>query len=190
MAFIPEIDGTSSNPAPTQRPAPPATQRPATVVKPKVASNPTGGYAKPVQRPAPVMDINTYLNQDAGYQQQLRELAKALSDFGSDLTRRRGDLTTGYESSLKALGDQKDLDLQAMQDDFGARGLLRSGLYTDAVGKYNTEYNNRVTDLGTQQNQALAALLQQQNQFQSSNDLQTQAAREAAIRRRAETLGV
>ena len=162
--------------------------------KPKVSSNSRGNYARPVAPPAtkpgPVMDINAFLNQDAGYQQQLREFAKTLSDFTGDVTRRRGDMTTNFGTSKKALEDQRVLDLKAIEDDFGARGLLRSGLYADARGNYEQEYGNRLTDLTNQQNQALAALLSEEGQFKASQDLKQQAAREDAIRRRAELMGV
>lgn len=177
-------------PAPTQRPKSTAPHPAA----PKISTNSSGNYARPAapppSGPGPVPDINAFLNSDAGYQQQLRELAKALQDFGADYTRRKGNLESAYGTSTKALGDQRTLDLKALEDDFGARGLAHSGLYGDAVGKYETEYNNRVTDLANQQNQALAALLQEQQQYQSAQDLKTQAAKEQAIQRRAQQYGV
>lgn len=176
-------------------PTPPKPQPPKTVaIKSKVSSNSKGNYARPVAppttKPGPVVDINAFLNQDAGYQQQLREFAKAMQDFTADVTRRRGDLTTNFDTSKKALADQRLIDLKNIEDDYGARGLLRSGLYGKAVGDYESEYGNRVTDLSNQQNQALAQLLSEEGQFKSANDLKTQAAREDAIRRRAEMYGV
>lgn len=162
--------------------------------KPKISANASGNYARPVAppttQPGPVVDINAYLNQDAGYQQQLREFAKAMQDFTGDVTRRRGDLGSNFDTSKKALGDQRELDLKGIEDDYGARGLIRSGLYADARGNYEKEYGNRVTDLSNQQNQALAALMGEEGQFKSAQDLKTQAAREDAIRRRAELMGV
>lgn len=182
--------GTGSSTVVTQRPKVSA----GAASKPKVSANPKGNYARPVAPPAtqpgPVMDINAYLNQDAGYQQQLREFAKAMQDFTGDITRRRGDLGSNFDTSKKALADQRELDLKGIEDDYGARGLIRSGLYADARGNYEKEYGNRVTDLSNQQNQALAALLGEEGQFRSAQDLKQQAAREDAIRRRAELLGV
>jgi hypothetical protein len=183
---------TGSAPPPVQRPR--SSAPPPRNPGPRVSTNSRGNYARPVAPPAtkpgPVMDINAFLNQDAGYQQQLREFAKSVQDFTADVGRRRGNLESDYGTSSKALSDQRGLDLQAMTDDYGARGLLRSGLFADANSKYETEYNNRVTDLANRKEQALAALLQEQSQFQSAQDLQSQAAREAAIRRRAEQYGV
>jgi hypothetical protein len=136
------------------------------------------------------MDINAFLNSDAGYQQSLREFGKAMQDFSADATRRKGNLESDYGTSKKALEDQRGLDLQALQDDYGARGLIRSGLYSDANAKYETEYGARQTDLSNRQNQALQALLQEQQQFQSASDVKQQTAKEQALRRRAEQYGV
>lgn len=175
------------------RPAPPPAPAP-----PIQASN-TGQYSRPspppTTSPGPVPqlsgnDLESYLGGDSGYQQQLRQLGQALADFTADATRRKGSLETDFASSQKAMSDQRGLDLDMLKDDFGARGLLRSGLYGDAVGKYETEYNTRNTDLQRRQQEAMGALTQEQGRFGSQQELQKQAARESAIRRRAESLGV
>jgi hypothetical protein len=88
------------------------------------------------------------------------------------------------------MNDQKKIDLNNLEADYGARGVLRSGLYGKAVGDYNNEFNTRMTDLTTKEKDALAGLDQEKTRFTSQQDLQTQAAREAAIRRRAEQYGL
>lgn len=161
-------------------------------------SSSSGRYSAPSSVPAsnpgpiqPVVpDINTFLNQDSGYQQQLRDFTNALAQFNADITRRKGILESDYGTSKKAMEDQKVKDLLALQDDYGARGVLRSGLYGKAVGDYNTEFGNRMTDLSNKQTQALDALTQETNRYKSQQDLQQQAAREEAIRRRAAQYGV
>lgn len=150
-------------------------------------SVPSGGQG-PIQPVAP--DINTFLNQDSGYQQQLRDFANALAQFNADITRRKGILDSDYATSQKAMNDQKVKDLLSLQDDYGARGLIHSGLYGKAVGDYNSEFGNRMTDLTNKQTQASDQLNQETNRFKSQNDLQQQAAREEAIRRRASQYGV
>lgn len=142
----------------------------------------------PVQPVAP--DIDTFLNQDTGYQQQLRDFANLLSQFNADVTRRRGSLEGEYNLSTKAMNDQKGIDLDNLEADYGARGVLRSGLYGKAVGDYNTEFNTRMTDLTRRQKEALGQLDQEKGRYTSQQDLQKQAAREQAIRRRAEQYGV
>ena len=163
-----------------------------------VSSRSSGRYSAPTSVPAsspgpiqPVVpDINTFLNQDSGYQQQLRDFTNALAQFNADVTRRKGILESDYGTSKKAMEDQKVKDLLSLQDDYGARGILRSGLYGKAVGDYNTEFGTRMTDLGNKQTQALDALTQESNRYKSQQDLQQQAAREEAIRRRAAQFGV
>jgi len=165
---------------------------------PKTTVRSSGRYSAPSSVPAsnpgpiqPVVpDINSFLNQDAGYQQQLRDFTNALAQFNADVTRRKGILESDYGTSKKAMEDQKVKDLLSLQDDYGARGILRSGLYGKAVGDYETEFGNRMTDLGNKQTQALDALNQEGNRFKSQQDLQQQAAREDAIRRRAAQYGV
>ncbi len=160
-----------------------------------VQSNSMGQYSTPINmpsssQPGPVPDLEAFLTGDTGYQQQLRDYQKTLSDFTADTTRRKGTLESEYGLSSKALGDQRVKDLGLMEDDYGSRGLLRSGLYGKAVGDYETEYGQRSSDLARRQQDALAALEQETGAFSSQQKLQEQAAREAAIRRRAETYGI
>jgi hypothetical protein len=174
-------------PAPPPPPAPP------------IQASSTGQYSRPsavpASNPGPIQqlsgnDLEAYLGGDSGYQQQLRQLGQALADFTADATRRKGSLETDFATSQKAMADQRLLDLDMLKDDYGARGLLRSGLYADSVGKYETEFNTRNSDLQRRQQEAMGALTQEQGRFSSQQELQKQAARESAIRRRAESLGV
>lgn len=170
------------------------TSTPAPYTPPRITSTSSGQYTKPVSVPTAsagaIPDINAFLGSDSSYQDQLRQFAQALSDMQADVTRRRGSLTSNYDTSSKALADQRVKDLADMEADYGARGLLRSGLYAKAQGDYETEYGNRVTDLTNQENDALSQLDQQLSQYQTQQQLQEQAAREAAIARRAAQYGV
>lgn len=147
-----------------------------------------GGTPAPAAPAAP--DLSTFLNQDSDYQNQLAQFANNLAQFMADATRRRGIIESDYGTSKKAMDDQKVIDLNNLEADYGARGILRSGLYGKAVGDYNTEFDNRATDLLNKEKQGLGALDQEQQRYKSQNTLQQQQAREAAIRRRAEQYGV
>jgi len=170
---------------------------PGTGVRPKSSGRYSAPQSVPQANPGPIApvtppppSIDDFLNSDSGYQQQLREFANALGLFDADVTRRRGTLEQDYNSSKKAMEDQRVKDLDLLEDDYGARGILRSGLYADAVGDYEQEYGTRQSDLLRRQNDALATLDTEGNRFRSQQDLQKQAAREAAIRRRAEQYGI
>lgn len=156
-------------------------------------SGPPGAQAGPISGPGgngSAPDLNTFLNQDSGYQQQMSEFGNALQQFLADITRRKGSLQTDYDSSVKAMGDQKVLDLKGLEDSYGSRGIIHSGLYGKAVGDYNNEFDTRSQQLAKGETDALSGLDQQQGQFQSQQQLQQEAARQAAIRRRADTYGV
>lgn len=175
------------------RPVPAPTPRPS--YTPPVFANSTGQYNSrptdvPTAQAGPVPDINAYLGGDSGYQSQLAQIAKALTDFQADSGRRKGVLDTEFSTSDKALRDQRGMDMESIKDDYGARGLLRSGLFGKAVGDYDTEFNNRIAELSRRQADALALLQQETGQFSSQQELTKQQAREQAIRRRAEQFGV
>lgn len=174
--------------------SPPRRTGTATPSKPRVSSNSSGQYSKPMAVPGAtaggIPDIGGFLNSDISYQDQLRQFAQALADMNADVTRRRGSLQSQYGQSQKAMGDQRTKDLSDLEADYGSRGLLRSGLYAKAQGDYETEYNTRLADLSRQQTDAMSQLDQELNQFTSQQNLQSQAAKEAAIRRRAEQYGV
>lgn len=160
---------------------------------PRVSTGPTGSYsARPVApmavNPGPI-DINSWLGTDTDYQNNIRNLQLALSNFNSDVTRRQGLVGTDFATNEHALEAQKVQDLKNLEADWAGRGLLRSGLYADAVGNYNTEWDQRASDLASSRDNALAQLLQEQQAFSTQQSLDTQAAREAAIRRRAASLG-
>lgn len=168
--------------------------RPAPTPPPAVTTNSSGQYVRPMAppqaTPGPVPDINAYLGQDSGYQDQLRQYALALNNFMADITRRRGTLETDYGTSKKAMDDQRIKDLDLLEDDYGARGLLRSGLYATAVGDYEKEFGERTSDLARRQQEALAALTQEEGNFKSQQQLKEQSSKEQAIARRAAQYGL
>lgn len=179
--------------APAPRQQVPAS-RPRNTSSRGVTTTATGRYTRPspppVEGPGPVPTIEAYLGGDVGYQDQIRQFGKALADFTADVTRRQGNLESQFGVSKKGLEDQRVKDLKTLEEDYGSRGLLRSGLYGTAVGDYETEYGTRVSDLSRQQQEALAALTQEQGQFTSQQQLQQELAKQEAIRRRAEKYGV
>lgn len=171
--------------------------------RPPVASTQTGQYVPSVRSvpnnmiPGSIGQIQgnapsleAFLGGDTGYQNQLRQFQQALNDFLADVTRRRGSLETDFGTSKKAMGDQRVKDLDMIEDDFGARGLLTSGLYGKAVGDYESEYNQRLEELTRRNQEAMAGLQQEEGTFKSQQQLKEQAAKEGAIRRRAEQYGL
>jgi len=133
-------------------------------------------------------DPNAWLGTDTQYQDALRQLQLASTNFGADITRRQGEVNTDYDTSNRAMGQQKVQDLDNMENDWAGRGLIRSGLYAGAVGDYNQEFDQRMAELVSARDRTLAQLIQEQQAFQTQQQLDQQAAREAALRRKSSGL--
>lgn len=104
---------------------------------------------------------------DPDYQARIAELSKALADMQAQRNLSLGQYDDNYNQGLRTMGwDQvkgmfdrgntRGLFGQAVDtnaNDFGARGLLRSGLYGQADANIASDYSNRKgeLDLGRQQ---------------------------------------
>jgi hypothetical protein len=159
----------------------------------RVSAGPTGKYSRSSAPPAPTpgpmnTDPNAWLGTDTQYQDALRQLQLASTNFGADITRRQGEVNTDYDTSNRAMGQQKVQDLDNMENDWAGRGLIRSGLYAGAVGDYNQEFDQRMAELVSARDRTLAQLIQEQQAFQTQQQLDQQAAREAALRRKSSGL--
>lgn len=197
--------------APSPKPAPPPAQKgwqsmpPPRISPPPVVPNNSGYYSRPSPPPSggpgpmpqiapppapPPPDITTYLGHDTTYQGQVRQYQKALADFLAQETQQRGKINEDYGSATKALGTQKTFDLNNMLQDFASRGLVNSGLYSGAVGDYNTNYLQQLNELTKGKRRSLADLLLGETNFRKEQTLQQQKAREDAIARRASQYGL
>ncbi len=141
--------------------------------------------AKVVKPPLPP-GVNTYLAGDSTYQRQLAQFAKSLSDFKADQGLATTDYNTGYQNTYRDIGLAKTDALKDLENDYASRGMLRSNLYSGAMGDLTGEYQNQYTDLGKQRTSFLDQLQNELLKFQNEQTGQTQNARAEAIRRRAE----
>lgn len=171
---------------------------------PPVISNSSGSYQRPsappsgaagpipqIAPPAPAApSINQYLGMDTGYQQQVRQFQNALANYLASEKQQRGKINEDYGSATQALNTQKGLDLQNIQDDYGSRGLLTSGLFADANSKYNTDFLQKLAELTKNQRRGLSDLSSGEADFRKQQSLETQRAREQAIARRASKYGL
>lgn len=154
------------------------------------------GRNKPAPKPKPkpkkpaIPNINKFLAGDTTYQGQLSDLQKQLEQFKTSNTSQRGIVSQDFATALKKLQDQRTTDLSDLQNDFAARGLLNSGLYTDALGKYNTDFQGQVGELNTSQQRSLSDLISSLAGYQTENSSSAAAARADAIRRRAQQYGI
>lgn len=152
---------------------------------PVLPQKPTAKVIEPPAPPKPPSNAD-WLRSDSTYQRQLAGYAKALSDFNADQLLQRGDYQTGYANTRRDIGLAKDDAAHDLENDYAARGLLRSSLYNDDLGKLNQEYQNQYTDLDKQRTAFLDQLTQGLTSFRNEQSVQQQNAQAEALRRRAE----
>lgn len=138
---------------------------------------------KPVPKPKPKPTW-----QDADYNSQVAAIDRALELYKANIALQRGQLGTQYAESGREMDDQKVRDLDNMEEDFAARGVVRSGVYGTSVGDYNEEWGNQKASLTRQYNDSLANIVQQYNEYLNEVATQREQARLDAIRRAAQAL--
>lgn len=178
----------------------------------QVASNMSGQYTAPARvAPTPMMDaarkpkpkkgkgkgkgggvpgINQYLAGDTTYQDQTSQLMKQLEQFRTSNTGQTGMVNQDFTTAAEKMARQKQQDLGNMQGDYAARGLLNSGLLTKSIGDYDTNYQSQYNDLATGQQRSLSQLLEDLANYTTENSASLTAAKQDAIRRRAQKYGI
>lgn len=131
-----------------------------------------------------------WLAGDTTYQQQLANFNKSKSDYESQYKRQKGITTRDFAETLRSMNRQGVTDRDDQQNDFAGRGILRSGVFAKALGDYNTEFNSKIKNLNTGKSDKLGDLSMQRTNFQRQLKLESDAARQDALRRRAAKLGI
>jgi hypothetical protein len=101
-----------------------------------------------------------------------------------------GNVTSAYDLAKSRMEGERTKAMGSLKDDFASRGLLDSGLYLQAQSDYDTNYNQQLTDLTTDKQAQLQALIDQFGQGESENSQLLEQLRLDAIRRRAEQYGI
>lgn len=148
---------------------------------------PSGPARKPKPKPP---SVKSYLAGDVTYQDLVRNQQRTLADFMADLNRQRGEAKTSFGDVTRSMESERERSLKAMMDEYAARGLLSSGLYGEAQGNYQKDWAAQMSQLQQGQSSLLADLLSQQTNFQREQQLAAEAARQDAIRRRAQKYGI
>lgn len=134
--------------------------------------------------------LDKWLAGDTTYQQQLAEFNRSLAEYNAQYNRQKGITNRDYNESQRALNLQGNLDRTDQKEDFAGRGILRSGVYAKALGDYNTQFNQRVKALQTGRTDKLGDLSTQFGNFRRQLGLEKNSAKQDAIRRRAQQLGI
>lgn len=134
--------------------------------------------------------LEKWLSGDTTYQQQLADFNRSVSEYNAQYGRQTGVVNRDYAESNRALQRQGTQDRTDQQNDFAGRGILRSGVFAKALGDYNTDFNQRVKALTTGKTDKIGDLTDQKTNFTRQVGLEKNNARQDAIRRRAQKLGI
>lgn len=130
--------------------------------------------------------IGSYLGTDATYQQAVRGGKRSLTDFLSEMGRRRGEAGTQFNQTKGSMERDRVTQLEDLRNEFASRGLIQSGLYGQEQGNFQQKFTEQQTALEQQQAALLADLLGQEKNYRRENDLATEAAKQEALLRRSQ----
>lgn len=138
--------------------------------------------------PAPskgIPDITAFLGTDSAYQSAVRSGKRSLSDFLSEMGRRRGEAGTQFKQTKASMERDRVQQLEDIRNEFASRGLIQSGLFGEEQGKFQQQFAQQSQALEQQQAAMLADLLSQEKNYRREQDLALEAARQEALQRRA-----
>lgn len=135
-------------------------------------------------------ELEKWLAGDVTYQQQLADFNRSKGEYESNFKRQQGIINRDYDESQRALNLQGQRDRVDQQNDFAGRGILHSGVFAKALGDYNTDFNQRYKALTTGRTDRLGDLGAQRTNFLNQLGMERNAAKQDAIRRRAQKLGI
>lgn len=138
----------------------------------------------------PKSKLGKWLAGDVTYQQQLADFNRAIAEYNATYNRQKSITNRDYAQSSRALNLQGRQDRSDQQNDFAGRGILHSGVYAKALGDYNTAFNQRMKALTTGRTDKLGDLGMQRTNFLRQTNLEKNNAKQDAIRRRAQQLGI
>ena len=134
--------------------------------------------------------IGSYLGTDSVYQQAVRGGKRSLTDFISEMNRRRGEAGTQFNTTKGSMERDRVQQLDDLRNEFASRGLIQSGLYGEEQGKFQQKFTEQMGALSQQQAALLADLLSQQKNYQRENDLGLEQAKQEALLRRTQKYNI
>lgn len=146
-----------------------------------------GGAPAPSKPPTPAApSIGSYLGTDEAYQQAVRGGKRSLSDFLSEMNRRRGEAGTTFNQTKQTMETDRVNQLEKLRDEFASRGLIQSGLYGQEQGRFQEQFAQQMHTLEQQQAGLLSDLLGQERNYRREQELALEVARQEALARRAQ----
>lgn len=174
----------------------PHPQLPSNKPKPDILTGPKVKIANPIPKskppgkPRPASALDKYLAGDTTYQQQLADLNREQSAYQSNINRQNQITNRNFDSTQRQMNTQAGVDRTNQQYDFAGRGILHSGVFAKALGDYNTDFQTKVNNLIQGKTDTLNQSSADLNDFLRQVALQKNSAKQDAIRRRQQQLGI
>lgn len=137
-----------------------------------------------------VPTLDEWLAGDSTYQQQLANYNRSKADYESQWNAQNANTSRDYEISNRALQQQGVKDRENQLNDYAGRGVVNSGVFGTALSDYNTDFNNKVNNLALGNQDALANQANAKTNFLRQLQFEQDTAKQDAIRRRAQQLGI
>lgn len=172
-------------------PKPPPPVRPGKVqTKTPVATPSNVAPAAAPVAPTPP-DINTWLGTDAEYIQAMNDYDAAQTDFDTANSADQSTSDSSFASRYRDLQSAQKIDQGNLEEQMAGRGMLKSGVYSDALSNLNQGYTNQSNDLTNEQTAANAGITGRTLNIGGSSVLSLrEQARQDAIARRAAQYGL
>lgn len=145
----------------------------------------TPAPSAPAQNP-----LDQWLAGDSTYQSQLANYNKSRADYDAQWWGQKNNTTRDYDISTRALNQQGEVDRDNQMNDYAGRGVLNSGVYGTALADYNQNFNTKLQNLLQGKNDSLANQENAKTNFYRQLQFEMDAAKQDAIRRRAQQLGI
>jgi len=158
-----------------------------------------GAVAMPAMETITIPDAE----QDEFYKQKVTDLARALTDFKAQQGLARSQYDVGFGDAKRRMGWDETggkfdrarpgaygESVNANENDFAGRGLMRSGAFVQSMGDIDRDFLDRKTSLDTARNDNVNTQTQALGTFQGSQDAARQAALSDAVARIASKYGI
>lgn len=127
-----------------------------------------------------------WLGGDSDYTAQLGEYDKALSDFISRITAQKEGFTKDTNRAVQANSDNQQLAGNQLGEDFGARGMMYSGLWDKSLGLQNKRFKDQEENINRVGLQNQTDADNRLGDFKSQNSIDRNNAMRAALGRMAQ----
>lgn len=151
-------------------------------IKPPAAKKPVASVPK--------SDLAKWLAGDTTYQGQLSDYSRELQAYAGNNTRQNQMTNRDFATTQRQMNTQAGTDRENQQYDFAGRGILHSGVFAKALADYNTDYNTKLNNLVQGKTDTLNQSAADLSDFLRQITLQRNSAKQDAIRRRQQELGI